>query len=231
MTYRTGNHWGVTIVREGTGPTDPQGRRTGDQLVAVVVNGDQTLAERICELLNGETPGGRRSRLGDLIVMHGPYEAYELIPNPVTRYLESTELNALRDELIELRGIQTDREDAPAGPKPWECKLSREHNPQTDPCDCRVSQFCAMGHSIDDAPGTGLSAPVSVQEAPVGGIGRPGGSEAISGRFQVEGIGLYGASGDLSLRCDRCPWTLHTSARLTLAELNQRADEHTGVCR
>lgn len=50
-------------------------------------------------------------------------------------------------------------------------------------------------------------------------------------RFQVEGIGLYGASGDLSLRCGRCPWTLHTSARLTLAELNRRADEHGEECR
>lgn len=58
MTYRTGNHWGVTIVREG----DP-GRfccnrgdhpgHSGDELVAVVVNGDQALAERICALLNG----------------------------------------------------------------------------------------------------------------------------------------------------------------------------------
>lgn len=43
-TYRTGNHWGVTIVREQPEPA---------QLVAVVVNGDQALAERICTLLNG----------------------------------------------------------------------------------------------------------------------------------------------------------------------------------
>ncbi len=45
------------------------------------------------------------SMLGDLIVMHGPYVAYELIPNQVARYLESDELNALRDELIRLRHI------------------------------------------------------------------------------------------------------------------------------
>ncbi|MCW2768528.1 MAG: hypothetical protein JWO11_4487 [Nocardioides sp.] len=48
-TYRTVvsdslGHWGVTIVRE---QDDEQ-----DQLVAVVVNGDQALAERICALLN-----------------------------------------------------------------------------------------------------------------------------------------------------------------------------------
>lgn len=77
-TYRTGNHWGVTIVREGNPDPDPRCRgeyhgadggacgvcgwdshaldRPADQLVAVVVNGDQELAERICELLNAPTP-------------------------------------------------------------------------------------------------------------------------------------------------------------------------------
>lgn len=79
-TYRTGNHWGVTIVREATaiasGASDyvcdgcggqaevwiddrPLCRREPEvradsQLVAVVVNGDQALAERICALLNGD---------------------------------------------------------------------------------------------------------------------------------------------------------------------------------
>ncbi|GGN40471.1 hypothetical protein FHR83_007030 [Actinoplanes campanulatus] len=53
MTYRTGNHWGVTIVREGE--RTPEGHITGAaELVAVVVNGDQALAERICALLNGD---------------------------------------------------------------------------------------------------------------------------------------------------------------------------------
>jgi hypothetical protein len=59
VTYRTGNHWGVTIVRDidstepcgHSGPEDP-GHDLCAQLVAVVVNGDQTLAERICALLN-----------------------------------------------------------------------------------------------------------------------------------------------------------------------------------
>jgi len=55
--FRSGNHWGVTIVREGDdascchrGVRHP-GHRHGE-LVAVVVNGDQELAERICALLN-----------------------------------------------------------------------------------------------------------------------------------------------------------------------------------
>jgi hypothetical protein len=59
-TYRTGNHWGVTIVREAGTPCtdDPEhlGQSECAELVAVVVNGDQALAERICALLNGERP-------------------------------------------------------------------------------------------------------------------------------------------------------------------------------
>jgi hypothetical protein len=83
-TYRTGNHWGVTIVREGDPAESVHLIRDGDataqccgktpfelpgtdrlttdpglvaclspasQLVAVVVNGDQALAERIAWLL------------------------------------------------------------------------------------------------------------------------------------------------------------------------------------
>lgn len=38
--YRTGNHWGVTIVREGIQPPDAAGKRPDAQLVAAVVNGD-----------------------------------------------------------------------------------------------------------------------------------------------------------------------------------------------
>ncbi len=63
-TYRTGNHWGVTIVREGDSTgicSDRSCPDRGDhhstdhaELVAVVVNGDQALADRICALLNGE---------------------------------------------------------------------------------------------------------------------------------------------------------------------------------
>jgi hypothetical protein len=54
--------------------------------------------------------GGPRSHLGDLIVMHGPYAAGDLAPEPLRR-LASRDLNELRDELIALRDIDT-REDA-----------------------------------------------------------------------------------------------------------------------
>lgn len=59
-TYRTGNHWGITIVREGDIPcpgVPPQA-----ELVAVVVNGDQELAERICTLLNADAAQNRDMR-------------------------------------------------------------------------------------------------------------------------------------------------------------------------
>lgn len=49
--YRTGSHWGTTIIREGTQPADERGRRPDDQLVGMVT--DAGLAERICALLNG----------------------------------------------------------------------------------------------------------------------------------------------------------------------------------
>lgn len=57
-TYRTGRSWGVTIVREGHTDRDPAADSsitTPDQLVAVVVDGDQALAERICRVLNADT--------------------------------------------------------------------------------------------------------------------------------------------------------------------------------
>jgi hypothetical protein len=64
-TYRTGNHWGVTIVREGE-PLGENGKTVGDQLVAVVVNGDQALAERICALLNAEERPSLQLKVSDL---------------------------------------------------------------------------------------------------------------------------------------------------------------------
>lgn len=51
-------------------------------------------------------------------------------------------------------------------------------------------------------------------------------------RFQASAISLSAAPSDISLRCLRCGrWTSHIERPLTLAELVQRADEHTEVCR
>lgn len=70
MTYRVGNHHGVTIVNETD--TAPCGRPDHDcargHLVAVVVNGDQELAKRICELLNDGCTGGAAEALDHVAV-------------------------------------------------------------------------------------------------------------------------------------------------------------------
>lgn len=54
--YRAGNHHGITIVREGDGARcgRPDHDCARGHLVAVVVNGGQELAERICQLLNAD---------------------------------------------------------------------------------------------------------------------------------------------------------------------------------
>lgn len=43
--------------------------------------------------------------LADLIIKHGPYEPYALVPNEVMRFIESDQLNELRDELIAQRRL------------------------------------------------------------------------------------------------------------------------------
>ena len=55
-TYRAGTHHGVTICREGDGHHcgRPEHDCERGHLVAVIVNDDWELAERICGLLNGD---------------------------------------------------------------------------------------------------------------------------------------------------------------------------------
>jgi hypothetical protein len=57
-TYRVDNHHGVTIVEEGNGGRCGRPGHDCDRghLVAVVVDGGQELAERICALLNAYMP-------------------------------------------------------------------------------------------------------------------------------------------------------------------------------
>lgn len=49
-------------------------------------------------------------------------------------------------------------------------------------------------------------------------------------RFTVEGATRWD-DGVIWLNCDRCEWTVTLEDAPTLAELNQRADEHAEVCR
>ena len=51
-------------------------------------------------------------------------------------------------------------------------------------------------------------------------------------RFQVEAIGAaYGVEAATVLTCDRCQWSADIDDPISLADLNQHADEHTEVCR
>lgn len=43
--WRVGGHWGLTIVAEGHGDPDEEGRRDGDELVGMVLS--KPLAERV----------------------------------------------------------------------------------------------------------------------------------------------------------------------------------------
>lgn len=49
--------------------------------------------------------------LADRIIEHGPYEPYALVPNQVMRYIESDQLNELREELIDGRQAIEDLAD------------------------------------------------------------------------------------------------------------------------
>lgn len=50
-------------------------------------------------------------------------------------------------------------------------------------------------------------------------------------RFTVEAINPFRGTPDISLRCTRCGrWATHIDRPITLADLNQRATEHTEVC-
>jgi hypothetical protein len=50
-------------------------------------------------------------------------------------------------------------------------------------------------------------------------------------RFEIEPALLEHYTDGLILLCRRCEWKFETADVLTLAELVQRADEHTEVCR
>lgn len=54
--FRVGNHWGRTIVREGSLAPDQTGRRPDDELVGVMF--DTELAVEVIELLNKKIAGG-----------------------------------------------------------------------------------------------------------------------------------------------------------------------------
>ena len=114
MTYRTGNHHGITIVAEG------DGARCGweghdcarGHLAAVVIEGGLELAERICALLNdAHTP--------DVDHIRGAAEVLALVADRIADTGGSLNLRAIR-EIIESVAAELgipdepdDGEDAP----------------------------------------------------------------------------------------------------------------------
>jgi len=48
--YRSGSHWGRTLIQIGKEPADAEGRRPDDRIVGLI--DDPALVERICALLN-----------------------------------------------------------------------------------------------------------------------------------------------------------------------------------
>lgn len=187
MTYRVGTHHGVTICREGD---DHHCGRDGHDctrghLVAVVVDGDVELAERICALLNADD----RCWHGEHCDGSGP--------------------DCERD--APLKGGHRDCAAA------WHAN----HGCATEPYDL-------------NAPSGPPSLPVSAEQPPVGGNGRPEGVEVISAareRFTVQAVTPYPGTADVTIHHDCRAWWVDIADPITLAELNQRADEHTEVCR
>lgn len=237
-TYRTGNHWGVTIVAEPTPEAGSNLEQAGSSLVAVVVNGDQALAERICALLNGDeqppaagdditaTPyriysrwrkTGNRSNVAvyaaiqeayalglasgapphtpDVDHTRGAAEALAAIRRRLTYdgVLYPGDALLLQEVAAEL-GVDGDAPTAALDDSDGFCDRTGPHT---------------HGAASDgDAPSRPLSASVSAQEAPAGGSGPQGGSEALSaGRLRAVGLCPQRAEHHLMESCGDCPYT------------------------
>lgn len=50
-------------------------------------------------------------------------------------------------------------------------------------------------------------------------------------RFQIEPVVVRTGAANLWLTCNRCRWYADITEPITLADLNDRASEHTEVCR
>lgn len=58
--WRTGRNWGRTVVAEGHGPRDEQGRRAGDQLIGVMDTPE--LAQHVTDTHNATLVRYRRGK-------------------------------------------------------------------------------------------------------------------------------------------------------------------------
>jgi hypothetical protein len=248
VTYRTGNHWGVTIVREfeaytaevladcafccvgGTGcPLHPQPEA---QLVAVVVNGDQALAARIAALLtidercwHGEhCPGSGPDCERDAPLKGGHRDCAAAWHAEHGCCTEPYDAAASAPEVMERDA--TTYGDLAAGQRRF---VRNDGSVRTEPWD-------------GDAPSGRATSPQAAQNGPAAPSATPdgpGGSEAVhrltialTNLVDPDPCGDYDHHGECQTHMatvrGRCA---HADARQLLAELDRRADEHTEVCR
>lgn len=159
-TYRTGTHHGVTINRESDGHQceHPDHDCARGHLVAVVVNDDWALAERICTLLNMQ-----QDREDRWTAME---EARDAPPGPLSAPESAQNGPAVPAPTLhrpERRGSDSEGYGQCTGcgdlwpcagyrgetTRNVECKLVRPAGPgPTEPCACRAWQPCALGTVI-----------------------------------------------------------------------------------
>lgn len=111
MTYRPGNYWGVTIVREGGEPADGAGRRGDDELVAVVVNGDQNIAAVVGELLTAAETACDCGHAGLALMFH-------LRPCPVAALRDAARTQDARARAESAADARTASAAHPGNPTP-----------------------------------------------------------------------------------------------------------------
>lgn len=241
MTYRVGNHHGVTICAENDGVRC--GREGHDcargHLVAVVVKGDQALAERICALLNGDGPTAKARPDEDACSHQHPDRPYACerrarhdvhlswqAGNGADAWLDEGSAAGYARGFAEALAEVRRRLDTFTGPH---VRMSTAY---------RMLRDAAAELGVDgDVPPSPLSATLPAEQPQVGGSGCHDGAETLSAgmeRYRVY-VAPYRSGGKivLGITHDGCPdrWFDEAEDFSRLSELNRRAGEHTEGCR
>ncbi len=204
MTYRTGNH-------------QPQNLYRGDQYIGVMF--DPADAALIVDVMEGraDTPYVDHTR--------GAAKALATVLGVLDGWIEGAkadhEGNGHRGELV---GEECWTQFHPEDIRRMVADAAIEMGVDED---ARVSASLSP-LAAENASGV----PASTPSDPGPAEGAPGGFE-MAPTFEVYGLG-NDEFGAVVLKCLRCPWQAEvetTDDTLTLADLNQRADEHGEVCR
>lgn len=177
MTYRVGRHHGVTIVNED--PTERCGREDHDcargHLAAVVIDGGERFAERICQLLNGPPyPPRCTFELGVRGCMCEPWPDCHHPKNAHTPDVDY--LHGVKDTLAEVRRRLT----------VWD-KLTAAGERLDPELALAILREAAAGLGLDeDAPSAPAISPESAQNASAEGRDRTDDHSGAEGRFWGE---------------------------------------------